>query len=59
MSDIWNKRKRSEVMSLIRSPELRAAGWKVLRIWEHSLKLPGPLNARIRKALAADPPKHA
>jgi DNA mismatch endonuclease (patch repair protein) len=32
--------------------ELRAAGWKVLRIWEHSLKMPGPVIARIHRALA-------
>ena len=39
------------------SCELRAAGWKVFRIWEHSLKNPGPVIARIRKALAAQLPQ--
>jgi len=29
---------------------LRAAGWTVLRIWEHSLKKPGPVLARLRRA---------
>lgn len=32
--------------------ELRTKGWKVIRIWEHSLKKPGPLIARVKKALA-------
>jgi DNA mismatch endonuclease (patch repair protein) len=31
---------------------LRKAGWKVLRIWEHSLKKPGTVIARIHRALA-------
>lgn len=35
--------------------ELRAAGWKVPRIWEHSLKKPGLVIARIRRALADQP----
>lgn len=39
--------------------ELRAAGWKVLRIWEHRLRLSGPVMVRIRWALAADPPNLA
>ena len=32
---------------------LRAAGWRVLRVWEHELakRNTGPLLARIRKAL--------
>jgi DNA mismatch endonuclease (patch repair protein) len=33
------------------SRELRAAGWSVLRVWEHSLKNPGPVLARLRRAL--------
>lgn len=35
--------------------ELRAAGWKVLRVWEHALKKPGPLLARLRRALGREP----
>jgi DNA mismatch endonuclease (patch repair protein) len=31
--------------------ELRKAGWTVLRFWEHSLKQPGPIVARVRRAL--------
>lgn len=31
--------------------ELRAAGWSVVRIWEHALKKPGPALARLRRAL--------
>ncbi len=33
------------------SRQLRAAGWKVIRIWEHSLKHPKRAIARIRRAL--------
>ncbi len=33
--------------------ELRAAGWSVVRIWEHALKQPGPALARLRRALQA------
>jgi DNA mismatch endonuclease (patch repair protein) len=33
------------------SRELRAAAWTVLRVWEHSLKNPGPVLARLRRAL--------
>ena len=32
--------------------ELRAARWSVLRVWEHSLKNPGPVLARLRRALS-------
>jgi DNA mismatch endonuclease (patch repair protein) len=32
--------------------KLRAEGWKVLRIWEHSLKIPESVIARIHRALA-------
>jgi DNA mismatch endonuclease, patch repair protein len=39
--------------------ELQNVGWKVLRIWEHSLKNPGPVITRIRKALAAHRSKQA
>ncbi|MEZ5387421.1 MAG: very short patch repair endonuclease [Prosthecobacter sp.] len=30
---------------------LRGKGWKVLRIWEHALKKPGPALARLRRAV--------
>lgn len=33
--------------------QLRRKGWRVLRIWEHSLKEPGRVLARITRALAA------
>lgn len=33
---------------------LRRKGWRVLRIWEHSLNEPGRVLARITRALAAD-----
>jgi DNA mismatch endonuclease (patch repair protein) len=32
--------------------ELQAPAWKVLRIWEHSLKKPGPVIVRIHRLLA-------
>ena len=31
---------------------LRTEGWRVVRIWEHDLRLPSTCTARIRKALA-------
>lgn len=31
---------------------LRKEGWRVVRIWEHELKNPSRVSARIRKALA-------
>ena len=31
--------------------ELRAQGWRVLRIWEHELRAPGRVLGRIRRAL--------
>ncbi len=31
--------------------ELRAAGWTVLRVWEHALKRPGAVAGRLRRAL--------
>ena len=34
---------------------LRAQGWQVIRIWEHSLAKPSTLLARIRRALAKQP----
>jgi DNA mismatch endonuclease (patch repair protein) len=37
--------------------ELRAAGWSVLRVWEHSLKNPGPVLARLRRALGRSQPE--
>lgn len=33
------------------STALRAKGWKVLRIWEHSLKHPERVSARVEKVL--------
>ncbi|HCN30093.1 MAG TPA: very short patch repair endonuclease [Verrucomicrobiales bacterium] len=33
--------------------ELRASGWRVLRVWEHALRKPGPLLARLRRAIGA------
>jgi DNA mismatch endonuclease (patch repair protein) len=34
---------------------LRRAGWTVIRIWEHSLKQPGRVIARLRQALTRSP----
>jgi hypothetical protein len=31
---------------------LRKNGWRVIRIWEHSLRAPGPVAAKLRAALA-------
>jgi DNA mismatch endonuclease (patch repair protein) len=31
--------------------ELRRRGWRVLRIWEHSLRRPGQMISRIRTAI--------
>ena len=31
--------------------KLRAEGWTVVRIWEHALKKPGPVMARLRRAV--------
>lgn len=35
------------------SRELRSRGWTVIRVWEHSLKQPGRVLARIAKAVDA------
>jgi DNA mismatch endonuclease (patch repair protein) len=34
--------------------ELREAGWRVIRVWEHSLKRPVAVIARIKRALASN-----
>lgn len=36
--------------------ELRASGWRVLRLWEHDLRQPGRAVARLRRALGRDSP---
>jgi DNA mismatch endonuclease, patch repair protein len=38
--------------------QLRKAEWKVLRLWEHQLKRPDTTTAKIKKALASNPPSH-
>jgi len=36
---------------------LRSLGWQVYRIWEHSLKRPQRIAARLQAMLGKDPPK--
>ena len=36
--------------------ELRARGWRVLRVWEHSLREPEKVAARLKRALRAASP---
>jgi DNA mismatch endonuclease, patch repair protein len=31
--------------------QLRKMGWKVIRVWEHELKVPARVGARVQKAL--------
>lgn len=33
--------------------QLRRMGWKVVRVWEHELKVPARVGARVKKALNA------
>lgn len=40
------------------SRELRRIGWSVLRVWEHALDRPGPLLARLRRALGVPSDPH-
>lgn len=35
---------------------LRQSGWRVLRVWEHSLKAPGRVLARVKSQLSAGNP---
>lgn len=32
--------------------QLRRMGWKVVRVWEHELKVPARVGARVKKALS-------
>ena len=36
---------------------LRKKGWRVVRVWEHELRSPGRVIARIRRALSSPPPR--
>jgi len=45
-----NKRRDQEVKAL-----LRRQGWRVYRIWEHTLKSPGHVVARLQALLARKP----
>jgi DNA mismatch endonuclease, patch repair protein len=32
--------------------QLRRMGWRVVRVWEHELKVPARVGARVKKALS-------
>lgn len=34
--------------------QLRRMGWRVVRVWEHELKVPARVGARVKKALVHD-----
>ena len=48
-----NKLKRNQERDREVNRTLRRMGWRVLRVWEHELKHPGPVIARVRRALAS------
>lgn len=49
----WDaKAKNNRIRDLRVGRELRASGWKVIRIWEHELNASKRVIARIRKALS-------
>jgi len=53
--EFWNRKYSSNKKhDRIVNRTLRARGWKVLRIWEHQLKLPGRVVARIQKAMEGE-----
>ena len=50
----WDaKVNRNRLRDVAVTKELRAAGWRVLRIWEHQLKRPPALLRRVERALSA------
>lgn len=52
-ADYWRgKIERNKARDNRTTRQLRRDGWAVLRVWEHSLKQPAPIVARIRRALA-------
>jgi DNA mismatch endonuclease (patch repair protein) len=51
--EFWQQKLNSNVARDRRvNRELRALGWTVIRIWEHSVRIPVSSIARIRRALA-------
>jgi DNA mismatch endonuclease, patch repair protein len=46
------KLERNRKRDLLVARELRSAGWGVLRIWQHELKKPKQVAARIQRSLA-------
>lgn len=49
-----NKIARNEMRDRETGHCLRKIGWRVLRIWEHSLKAPALVERRIKSVLSAD-----
>lgn len=48
--EFWAKKlKANKVRDKFVNRELRKAGWKVLRIWEHELKFPEKVAAKLMK----------
>ena len=48
-----NKNKKNRARDRLVTRSLRDKGWTVLRIWEHSLRLPRRVSNRIQRALRA------
>lgn len=52
--DFWSRKlARNKARDRLVTRELRRRGWRVLRIWQHELKKPARVLARICKALRA------
>ena len=53
--EYWHKKiLRNQKRDKLVTKNLRNAGWRVLRVWEHSLKTPGLVAKRIKSLLSAD-----
>ena len=51
--EFWSQKLRANALRDRRvDRDLRARGWRVLRIWEHELKNPGRVASRVSSALA-------
>lgn len=51
-SDYWNaKINRNVARDRKKRAELRKSGWKVVRVWEHEMKFPAKVVAKIRRSL--------
>jgi len=54
-SEYWTKKvRRNRARDRFVTRELKTLGWKVLRIWEHSLRRPNRVAARVLAVLADD-----